>query len=784
MKPARIIPLLLLSLALFAPRTASATPIDTFYIHTDCGSSTPTWDFSFFNAHPQFITGTSEIPAILLVLSPDSKQEGFSFYDGAIFGEEAGIWDYNINNAPGASDDSLRFFPENGGIGILQYQKDSEFQVYMGGPGGIQFPPSLYDHPFTFTWYSIASGTVVNQGTITLIPTSFQGNCTFDSVGAFATTPVCDPIFDFRVFNHNGLISPISALKFETIGTQEGSIRASDIQLPQGWVLDTVKQFSVYVSTNSNPINYNSNMDGFRIALRANSAATNFAFVTSCYDQQGSLIDRDSTLNVPATPQACSENTNPDSVSILNANECNFVINVKNDHNGDIGDTVSPISTYTFTIMTPGVTWDPSSPVNPPQAANGTWQFSVSGNVLNFHLVPKYLTQLQYAQPGGTTWTPRASLDDPNSGEMVVVQWADSLGSTFLSSGFDTINCNTSLPDTSWVVAGSDCSYSLIVHNIHTNRSTSINAIAITIPVSAGSFPKTTSCFSSSNGWDGSVVPQSARFTNLNGASGLLATGSFDTIHFCIDPAQVNTPWTLSWTPIDSLNRNEVSTPYTINVAGCSPPLVCDSIRHSVDPASCTDTLIVLNQREGGATVDSIVVTPMDGATIGSTMFVSVPWQTSVGAGNSSLSIFGGSIPALASKGFIVSYNSSTTAPFHVQVSTYVNGLNVCSNTQTAACAVSAVTPPPSIAQSLAVSVVPNPMNQQAEITLTTGASDRVQMTLLDVMGRTSKMVTNGTFSAGDHDFTLDVSQLAAGTYYLRIEASGATLTKKLVIQH
>jgi hypothetical protein len=75
-------------------------------------------------------------------------------------------------------------------------------------------------------------------------------------------------------------------------------------------------------------------------------------------------------------------------------------------------------------------------------------------------------------------------------------------------------------------------------------------------------------------------------------------------------------------------------------------------------------------------------------------------------------------------------------------------------------------------------------MNQQAEITLTTATFDRVQMSLLDVLGRSIKTVTDGTLSAGDHDYTLDVSQLPMGTYYLRVEASGATLTKKLVIEH
>ncbi len=75
-------------------------------------------------------------------------------------------------------------------------------------------------------------------------------------------------------------------------------------------------------------------------------------------------------------------------------------------------------------------------------------------------------------------------------------------------------------------------------------------------------------------------------------------------------------------------------------------------------------------------------------------------------------------------------------------------------------------------------------MNDEADIMLTTGTFDHVQMTLMDVLGRTAKTVLDGTIGAGDHDYTLDVSQLPPGTYYLRIVASGATLTKKLVIEH
>ena len=146
--------------------------------------------------------------------------------------------------------------------------------------------------------------------------------------------------------------------------------------------------------------------------------------------------------------------------------------------------------------------------------------------------------------------------------------------------------------------------------------------------------------------------------------------------------------------------------------------------------------------------------------------------------------LFTGNLTAGDSRQFFVSYNNGSSTSSNVQVTTFSNGA-VCTNTTTTpvTCAISGVLPS-DVAQTLAVSVVPNPMNQEADIMLTTGAFDRVQMTLVDVLGRTSKTVLNSTIAAGDHDYMVDVSQLPPGTYYLRVVASGATLTKKLVIEH
>jgi hypothetical protein len=775
MKPARIFPLLLIALIAFiAPRVASAQPYDSIWVTNDCGSD-PGFDWGFLNNHPEFVN------QFLLIITPASVEAGFSFNATGEDGADQKLWADSVT----VTGDTANYYPLFNGVGDATGTKDSAHFFLLGGPGGIQFPDSLFGKEVTIEWISLAGGQYVNSGFIYLIPSSYQGQCTFDSVSGSATTAGCDLDFDFHVFNHNGPEVAINQMQFQIEGSATASIEPSGMQAPPGWTADSASQYIAYFSTScgsSDQIDYGSSLSGFIVPVRASASATQFTWewaAGSC----GILIDAD-TVSVDATPPSCSQTTTvADSVTILNAGECNFQINVKNYHNGNNADTVSPLTSYTFVITSPAnATW--TLPIDfPTQVQSGTWQYSISdsgpdsGKILNFHEVAKWMPN--YGQSAGTIWTWRPSIDNPDTGKSILVQWSDSNTTTFLSSGTDTTSCKEGKSDTAWVETGSDCNYTLIVGNTHTNPSSSINAIAMTIPAASGSFPS--SCFTSSNHWTPSVPGSSARFTNTSGASGYLKTGSFDTIHFCIDPSQPNSPWDLTWTTIDSNNGNLFSN--VISVPGCAPPLVCDSIRHIMNPADCSDSIVVLNLRQGGAEVDSVIVAPSPGWGI---VKVDTPlyWQAYFYPdGSVHFTATSHAITPGLSLAFHVWYNNPDPNSFTVQVTTNSNGGTACSNTQTVQCPVNGVSPS-STPQTLEVSVVPNPMNQQADITLSTGTFDRIQMTLMDVLGRTAKTVLDGTIAAGDHDYTLDVSQLPPGTYYLRIVTSGATLTKKLVVEH
>ncbi len=769
MKPARIIPLLLFALFLTAPRIASAQH-DTLKIAVDCYSPDPGFDFSFYNGQQYFVNG-------ILLFIPPSDSVGF---EGADFNSSnIGLWNYSIDSLG----DSLLYTGLNGG-GINPRTKDTGFYFELGGLGFTPFMLDKYDQPVTIEVQALSGNQVDTTFYITLIPTSFQGECQYDTVTGTGSTPVCDPIFNFDVYDKNGVRSPIDEVSFELANYASGSMRAADMQAPQGWTLNYVREDTVdFITTcgGQYEIPAGGNLGGFGVGLSADPNTTDFGFIWRAFSC-GSLIDRDTISKIVAVPKPCSNIPSPDSLLIVDLSGCNFLFQVKNDHNGSGADTVSPISKYTMTIISPpNVTW--TTPIfNPPQATPGTWQYSGAGTpTLSYTLAPKYLNMFQFAQPGGTTWTPSAALDDPDTGQNVIVQWTDSLGSTLLSSGIDTIygGCSQGLADTAWVDTVGSCTYKLIVWNHHTKKTSSINAISMSVTGSGGSFPSA-SCVKSSNGWTCSAPGTSARATNISGASGYLATGSYDTITFCFDPAHADSSWNLTWQTFDSSNRVLYSN--TIVVRGCNPPLECDSIHHSVDTNFCSDTISILNQREAGSVIDSFVVAATGAWKIDSANKIT-PWQATFAPGQGSVTFSGGTISPQTTRNFVLFYNTGGAKSSGVEVTTYANGI-ACPNTQTLICSSLGVSSPEEPSQTLSVSVVPNPMNQQAEITLTTGTISRVKMTLLDVLGRTATTILNGTVTAGDHGYTLDVSTLQPGTYYLRIEGSGATLTKKLVVEH
>jgi len=79
--------------------------------------------------------------------------------------------------------------------------------------------------------------------------------------------------------------------------------------------------------------------------------------------------------------------------------------------------------------------------------------------------------------------------------------------------------------------------------------------------------------------------------------------------------------------------------------------------------------------------------------------------------------------------------------------------------------------------------VTPNPANQTARIPFTLGNNDRVELTLVNMVG---ERILSKSFAGkrGENFMSLDVADLPAGIYLYTVQSGNKKATRKLVIQH
>ena len=76
----------------------------------------------------------------------------------------------------------------------------------------------------------------------------------------------------------------------------------------------------------------------------------------------------------------------------------------------------------------------------------------------------------------------------------------------------------------------------------------------------------------------------------------------------------------------------------------------------------------------------------------------------------------------------------------------------------------------------------PNPFNPQTSTTLSLPERVRVQVEVLDMLGRTVSVIHEGVLSAGEHVFTFDADQLSGGSYYIRAATDQYTVGTRAVL--
>ena len=80
------------------------------------------------------------------------------------------------------------------------------------------------------------------------------------------------------------------------------------------------------------------------------------------------------------------------------------------------------------------------------------------------------------------------------------------------------------------------------------------------------------------------------------------------------------------------------------------------------------------------------------------------------------------------------------------------------------------------------VSVYPNPFNSTATITYSLPTAARVELKLFDLTGREIATLVDEAKQPGIHTATLTASELPAGLYFVRLEASRRVLSKKVML--
>ncbi len=89
----------------------------------------------------------------------------------------------------------------------------------------------------------------------------------------------------------------------------------------------------------------------------------------------------------------------------------------------------------------------------------------------------------------------------------------------------------------------------------------------------------------------------------------------------------------------------------------------------------------------------------------------------------------------------------------------------------------------PVSAGNIILSVYPNPASQKVTVSFSLPGSEQVDLSVVDVTGKTVLQSTQSEYASGANAVSLDCAQLPVGSYFVELHADGAIETKRLVIE-
>jgi len=78
--------------------------------------------------------------------------------------------------------------------------------------------------------------------------------------------------------------------------------------------------------------------------------------------------------------------------------------------------------------------------------------------------------------------------------------------------------------------------------------------------------------------------------------------------------------------------------------------------------------------------------------------------------------------------------------------------------------------------------VAPNPLRSHAALAYVVPAAARVRLSVVDVQGREVERLADGMRAPGRYTAVLDAGRLAPGLYFVRLQAAGAELSRRVVV--
>ena len=76
----------------------------------------------------------------------------------------------------------------------------------------------------------------------------------------------------------------------------------------------------------------------------------------------------------------------------------------------------------------------------------------------------------------------------------------------------------------------------------------------------------------------------------------------------------------------------------------------------------------------------------------------------------------------------------------------------------------------------------PNPFNPSTSFSITMNESEKVRVSVYNVLGKEINVIHNGPLDIGSHNFVWDANNLSSGAYYLRTISKTTSYSQKLVL--